>query len=309
MPVVSEGERKKGKRFWEIGAVVALLGALGATYPLGKAGWERFQQEQESRAYYLRQAKGGYYEDLHEFADEARSLGISRVPLASPADELCLAVSTGDMEQLGALLRGGADPNAPTTARWNTTRGDIEYAGVTPLWLAAGYGDLGAVKLLLAHGARAETADTTSWHQETALMRAAAAGSGPIVVRAAAAGSGPIAELLLRHGAALERRDAWGCTALWHAAHEGRAAALRVLIRHGARVDVPAGKLFGNDTGGPQTPLQWTAEDGHTEAARVLLEAGAARNPRAGGGTPLQLAEKSGHAETARVLRSFGCTR
>lgn len=286
------------KRLWEIGAAVALISALAATYPFGRAWWERTRQQQELHTYYLRQAKGGYYDDLHGFATEARKLGIGRVPLNRPADQLCLAVSTGDREQLDTLLRGGADPAAVTTTRQNPILGsDLVHTGVTPLWLAAGYGDPVAVQLLLAHGARAETMDSDSWSRETALMRAASAGHAETV------------ELLLRNGAAIERRDARGCTALWWAVEADHPDAIRVLIRHGAKVDVPAGKPFGNPVGGPRTPLQWAAENGSTESAQVLLEAGAARNPRGGGGTPLHLAEKAGHAATARVLQSFGCTR
>ena len=281
------------KRWWEIASAIALLAALGAAYPVGKARWEYWQKERELRASLLAAARKGDYGKLHDNAEEVRRWGLSRVPLANTAEELCLATAAGDQEQLASLLQQGADPNIPVTIPSDSISNGSEYIGVTPLWLASSYGYLSTVQLLLAYGARADVKNSSCYSGETALMRAARCGDCRIV------------ELLLRHGAVLERRDPHGGTALWHAAANGHAAVLRVLIRHGAKVDVPAEWVPNHWM---LTPLQWTAQYGQTETAQILIQAGAERNRHAGGGTPLLLAEQAGHADTVRIFRSLGCT-
>jgi len=96
---------------------------------------------------------------------------------------------------------------------------------------------------------------------------------------------------------------------LWRAVRSGDHAEVKRLI--GTGVDVNAG-------GGEKwTVLMVAAANGHTEVARLLIEAGAdvhaktevkdiSRARRYGGWTPLLLAARNGHTETIKLLIETG---
>ena len=79
---------------------------------------------------------------------------------ATPADRLARAALTGDTARLKAMLQAGADPDRPSTP------------GVLPLALAARFGHLEAVQILLADGADPNGRGVDRYGM-TALMHAA----------------------------------------------------------------------------------------------------------------------------------------
>mmetsp|Transcript_21361 Transcript_21361/g.36396 ORF Transcript_21361/g.36396 Transcript_21361/m.36396 type:complete len:279 (+) Transcript_21361:71-907(+) len=93
-------------------------------------------------------------------------------------------------------------------------------------------------------------------------------------------------EELLAAGAAVNARDAEGCTALHFAADRGQLNAARTLLPAGADLDA-------QDTDG-STPLHYSALCGHEEVAKLLLEAGADSSIQdAAGSTAAAIAPKS----------------
>ncbi|WP_433548145.1 ankyrin repeat domain-containing protein [Streptomyces sp. CA-294286] len=110
---------------------------------------------------------------------------------------------------------------------------------------------------------------------------------------------------LLRAGAPAEATDEDGTTALYAAAVNDRAGAVRLLLAAGADPDRPSGS--GDDPRGGDLPLCAAAVGGHTEVVRALLAAGARPDLReAYGFTALIWAAGRGHAETARALLEHG---
>ena len=97
-----------------------------------------------------------------------------------------------------------------------------------------------------------------------------------------------------------------GFTPLHLAAFFGHPDAVDVLLEHGARVDVYAEASFA-----PVAPLGSAAAAGSTEAARLLLDAGADVNTRGreGGFTPLHSAAQSGTDDLVRLLLERGADR
>ena len=87
---------------------------------------------------------------------------------------------------------------------------------------------------------------------------------------------------------------------LLEAARDGDAAALRALLRAGADANAARGDGI--------TALHLAAEHGHVEAARALLDAGAATGAgtRIGRYTPLHLAARAGHGEVVVLLLESG---
>ncbi|MEX0837079.1 MAG: ankyrin repeat domain-containing protein [Gemmatimonadota bacterium] len=84
------------------------------------------------------------------------------------------------------------------------------------------------------------------------------------------------------------------------AAMQGDLARVEALIRQGADLDAAQGDGM--------TALHWAAEQGHTEMAARLIEAGASVSPttRLGDYTPLHIAARGGHAAVVATLLEAG---
>ena len=167
---------------------------------------------------------------------------------ATPPDApVADAAMRGDLDEVRALLRSGADVNAPqsdgvTAMHWAAENGDaalarvLIYAGAnlgpltrndayTPLHMAARGGHAGVIELLV--GAGADAAAATSSTGVTPMHLAAKAGSGEALRALAGA------------GADVNARDhRWGQTPLIFAAGFNRIVAVHTLVELGADVSL-----------------------------------------------------------------------
>ena len=153
------------------------------------------------------------------------------------------AARTGDRDAVKALLKEGADVNAPqgdgmTALHWAADRGDVEltnvllYAGAnlaavtrigqyTPLHIAARSGSAAVVKVLAA--ARADVMARTSPSGVTPLHLAASSGNIETIAT------------LLDHKADVNAKESeWGQTPLMFAAAQDRTEAVKLLLTRGA---------------------------------------------------------------------------
>jgi ankyrin repeat protein len=95
-----------------------------------------------------------------------------------------------------------------------------------------------------------------------------------------------------------------GFTALHFAAFFGKAEAARILLEHGASVDVYTRNPFANQ------PLHAAAAGRHIEVCRVLIAGGADVNATQHGGfTPLHEAAQHGDVEMTELFLSAGADR
>jgi ankyrin repeat protein len=265
---------------------------------------------------------------------------VTTVAWSAPADaRLSLAAMEGDIEAVRTLIDQGVDVNAPqgdgtSALHWAASRNDLEMtqllleAGadvgartrlgdMTPLFMAARSGNASIIEALAEANADATSASTIG---TTALMLAAGAGS-PDAVRA-----------LLNAGASVNAKDLnQGQTALMFAAASGREDVIRVLAENGAELDVaslvptrrkPAARAAGNTAaprrgrGGPPKPLalggltamHFAAREGHLDAVRALVEAGADVNVSTASDamSTLTLAIVNGRLEMAKYLLEQG---
>ena len=186
-------------------------------------------------------------------------------------------------EQATQMLAAGAlslSGRAATVAGVPATNGPNEAA----LRSAAGSGDLGAVRSLIARGTNVNAGD--SWG-DTALIDAAQNGHLDV------------AKALLADHADMSAHGISGFTALEFAAVNGHLDIVRTLLAHGAPVDEPDGS--------GDTALVSAIEEGHLDVAAVLLAHGANVNTKnASGATPLLLAAFFGHPRAARWLVAHG---
>lgn len=94
-----------------------------------------------------------------------------------------------------------------------------------------------------------------------------------------------IVRYLLAHGAIVNEADRRGMTPLYLAAESGQITAAKILVTHGARINIRAQSEGGN------TPLGVAARGGHASIVRYLVSAGADINARnCLGETPMDLA-------------------
>ena len=150
------------------------------------------------------------------------------------------AVKNGDAKTAQALVAKKADVNA------------TEIDGTTALHYAADASDAALVDLLLKAGANAKAANR---YGATPLGLAAAKGDAAVIERLLKAGENANAVVS-------------GEPVLMSAARAGNPDAIKVLVAHGADVNVKERILN-------QTPLMWAAAAGNTAAVKVLVEVGA----------------------------------
>lgn len=245
----------------------------------------------------------------------AALLAVFAVPLSVSAQDHRLpdAAMNGDLVAVRALLADRLDVNAAqgdgsTALHWAAYGGNVEMVqlllehkadwrattrlgALTPLMLAARNGHTSVMRVLLDAGDQASAANANG---TTALMMAAAAGKGDAV------------SLLLDRGADVNARDATnGQTALMFAAAQGRLAAITALIARdadpniatkvspivsmgerykaqtngkGAREITSEGRTSDVKSMGGMTALMFAAREGHLNAVRALVAAGADPN-------------------------------
>ncbi|HEX7079440.1 MAG TPA: ankyrin repeat domain-containing protein [Gammaproteobacteria bacterium] len=212
-------------------------------------------------------------------------LGPTAFAAGSPAAD---AARDGDLETLLALIRDGADVDAPAND------------GSTALLWASYASDLEMARALLAAGADPNVANDFGM---TPLLQASRTGDAAMI------------GALLEAGADASLAHPEGATPLMAAARTGSTEAVKLLLDHGA--DPNAADAFQE-----QTPLMWAAVDGHTEVVDLLLAAGADPNRQArvseltkrsinadfptGGFTALMFAARNGHDEVVRRLVEAG---
>jgi ankyrin repeat protein len=249
---------------------------------------------------------------------------------AAPAT-IADAAMRGDRVAVRTAVARKADVNAPqtdgsTALHWAVERDDLEMAdlliragahvtsstreGVTPLQLAAINGSAAMLRRLLKAGVDPNTPVTTTG--DTALMMASRTGTVDAI------------RVLVEAGAHVNAQETWGgTTPLMWAVSENHADAVRTLIAAGADVNARSnyvaaanGRGFEGRTpvsakadkveefaSGWLTPVMLAAREGNTDVARLLVDAGAAVNARAGDGkTALALAIFNGNYDVASLL-------
>ena len=264
--------------------------------------------------------------------------------LGAPASLVADAAMKGDSAAVAALLKKGADVNAPqadgaTAMHWAVHRNDLPMIdrliaagagvkaanrhGATPLALACLNGSARAIERLLKAGADPNERGPNG---ETALMMASRTGAVDAMTT------------LLKAGAVVNATEKLrGTTALMWAAAQSHPAAVTLLIDHGADVGARstpvalgrtaylaptarqrASQLVNdadrevfvrrpNNEGGGLTALVFAAREGDLESARVLVTAGADVNQATQyGWTPLLTATQNRHYALATFLLEHG---
>ncbi len=207
-------------------------------------------------------------------------------------DRFYQAIRNNDLTALRALVKtqGTATP---------------DRTGHTPLILAAAFGSVEGMQLLLDAGAdvkAANDAGVTALHVATGdvrkvrllLDRGADAnarsmiGRTPLIVAASTSGAVDVVRLLLAQGADFNAADSTGVTALIAATSVGDAAVARLLLDRGADVNPRA------NVGQSATALMGAAYNGNVELVRLIL----ARKPDVN----VASADRSGLVKNGPVL-------
>jgi len=193
------------------------------------------------------------------------------------------AVFGGSREVVAALLDHGApaDPAIPAGA----TAGRY----LSPLHLAAHYGDLAICELLVARGTGVNSklpTESKLWiepTQRTSLHHAAESGNGELV------------RFLVEHGAEVNAADSRGQTALLVASECADANAVETLLSHGADANA-------TDKEG-RTALHHAAERRDAVMVKTLLSRGADADRKSRDGrTPTSIATGNGGEEIVKLL-------
>jgi ankyrin repeat protein len=212
-------------------------------------------------------------------------------------DEIHDAARIGDLEKVKVLIK---DYNYPVFSTNDT-------ACETPLHLAAEYGHMDVVKLLLANGAEVNARDNES---DTPLHNAAKNGQKDVV------------ELLLLKGANVNaKNNSYGDTPLHEAAREGHNDVVELLLANGADVNARdefgGTPLHGAAMGGLYSTFEYSPNgeekdisgtfDGYMATVKILLAHNADVNAKSGNGlTPLHIAASYGRKAIAELLLEHG---
>lgn len=157
------------------------------------------------------------------------------------------AVKINDADRVRTLLYAHMDPN------------ERNYAGITPLTVAAENGNMTIVELLVEEG-RADVNLTSSY------------GVTPLLA-ATRAGKEDVAKYLIEKGANTEVRDAYGQTPFSYASQSNNPELIDILSKRN-----PLEANRPDNTG--MTPLLHAAQKGYTSQARALLNNGVNPNYR-----------------------------
>lgn len=219
---------------------------------------------------------------------------MSLLAVAGADTRLSEAAMSGEMATVQALIQEGIDVNSAqgdgnTALHWAAFRRDLQMAKLlleagastdvktrlgemSPLFMAARNGDAAMLNLLLEHGAEVNAVSSN--------------GTIPLMM-AAASGEVDAVRALLDKGADVDAVEATNeQTAVMFAAALNRADVIGLLAEHGAELDVrsrvSAIPQPGGNRGGPKvsamggnTALHYAAREGHFDAVRTLVEAGA----------------------------------
>ena len=181
--------------------------------------------------------------ELYEAIRANDSAKIRALVEADPALEIFAACLLGDTAQVEQLLTGN---------RSLVTL--LSSDGWTPLHLAAHFGQLDVVRLLLNKGASAKARSTNALQNFP--IHAAAAGQHAAVI-----------QLLLKHGSSPDARQHGGWAPLHASAQTGDVASARILVEAGADVSVRADNQ--------QRPLDMALTKGHQAMVEFLEAHGA----------------------------------
>lgn len=238
-------------------------------------------------------------------------------PLAgTPMERLVAAIQAGDNAVVRDLLDAGAEPDAPLyTHPWGNGNGS------TPVMVAAAWGNIEAMRLLVEAGgdihlsvgfygsalhaaARYSQVEAARWLLDAGV-------DGDVVTNmdmtplhvALWYGHDSVAMLLLESGVCIDcefQSESGGTyTALGIAASSGNTAIVVRLLAAGADVNKRIGD--GHFIG---TPLAHAAHAGRADVVEILVAAGAEIN--SSGDTPLHGAALMGHLEIVRRLVALG---
>jgi ankyrin repeat protein len=232
-------------------------------------------------------------------------------PLTDGTTPLHWAVRNDDLAAADKLIRAGANVKA------------ADRYGVTPLYLACTNASVPMIRRLLDAGAGPNAAYATN-------------GETPLMTVIHSEDNVEALQVLLGRGAKVNANDTVvGETALMWAVRENRPDSFKLLLAHGAELDVrtrigktPAPRPpnagggshgagivrsgwpergFQDATPGGMTALLYAARDGRFDIARSLVEAKANVNlAEANGLTPLMLAILNNHIDLASYLLEHG---
>uniref|UniRef100_A0A3Q2XTW3 Ankyrin repeat and SOCS box containing 15 n=1 Tax=Hippocampus comes TaxID=109280 RepID=A0A3Q2XTW3_HIPCM len=218
----------------------------------------------------FREADAGGWLPLHRAAcqpDPELNLD-ARTAEGGGETALTLAVKGGRAENVGALLEGGARPDA------------LNAKNESPLLLAARASSYEMTGALVSHGAWVEQ---VCGKKRTAVHEAARAGHAEVLM------------LLLRNGGRVNHKDINGVTPLAAAAERGHVAAVEILLNCGSKVNSQACN--------GESVLQDAAGSGNTRCIQLLLDNGADPNLHsATGHLPIHKAAYAGHYEAVKLL-------
>ena len=212
-----------------------------------------------------------------QFLLSAHTICISFLTPALILSTGCMSIHTaaraGNLAEVKRQLTWGVNPNSRTF--WYLD---------TPLHMAAAYGNVRVVELLIEKGA-----DVTQDNEggETPLHYASKHGHTKVM------------KILLEHGADVSYKGTGCGTPLQWAARNGQIKAAELLLAHGAYI---------NQQGtSDRTALIDAASYGHVDMVRLLLSRGATVNIRASYDyTALHAAASSNNLEIGRILIEHG---
>jgi ankyrin repeat protein len=226
-----------------------------------------------------------------------------------PSDRFYQSIRNNDLSTLRTLIK----EYGPNTK---------DAQGQTPLMIAAAFGSLDAMKVLVDSGANvnhSSQAGATALHWSVGDIRKARLlvehgadvharsqnGRTPLLVAAYTNGASETVKLLLSKGADPNAAASFGVTPLIAAANVNDSVSAKLLIAQGAKIDAQA------DLPAGATALMGAAHNGNLELVRILLDRHAPVNVSSGGMagpvqlgsvTALHFAALSGHPGVVKAL-------